>query len=100
MTITSAQPARRPDPVSYGPLSADTVTGYLAGLGAVARRLGGHAGQWRATERGDGNLNLVFIVEGSLGRGGCQAGFALRANGRRKLAIVIDPELFRTRRAR
>ena len=67
MTIISAQPARRPDPVSYGPLSADTVTGYLAGLGAVARRLGGHAGQWRATERGDGNLNLVFIVEGPSG---------------------------------
>lgn len=40
---------------------------YLAGLPAVAQRLGGEPAHWRVKEVGDGNLNLVFIVHGPTG---------------------------------
>jgi 5-methylthioribose kinase len=39
---------------------------YLAGLPAVAARLGGSPAQWSISEVGDGNLNLVFIVKGTV----------------------------------
>src|SRR6267143_5198648 len=40
---------------------------YLAGLPAVATRLGGAPASWSIGEVGDGNLNLVFIVKGAAG---------------------------------
>jgi 5-methylthioribose kinase len=40
---------------------------YLAGVPAVAARLGGAAAAWTIGEVGDGNLNLVFIVKGTAG---------------------------------
>src|SRR5512147_573408 len=40
---------------------------YLAGLPAVAGRLGGPPEAWTISEVGDGNLNLVFIVKGVSG---------------------------------
>jgi 5-methylthioribose kinase len=40
---------------------------YLAGLAAVAARLGGAPDSWSISEVGDGNLNLVFIVKGDTG---------------------------------
>ena len=40
---------------------------YLAGLPAVAARLGGAPASWTISEVGDGNLNLVFIVKGAAG---------------------------------
>jgi 5-methylthioribose kinase len=40
---------------------------YLAGVPAVAARLGGAPAAWSIGEVGDGNLNLVFIVKGEAG---------------------------------
>lgn len=52
---------------SYAALSVETVGARLGGLPAVARRVGGPRDAWKVREVGDGNLNLVFIVEGSDG---------------------------------
>lgn len=54
-------------PAGYRALNEATLAGYLAGLPKIAARLGDGPAQWRITEVGDGNLNLVFIVEGPLG---------------------------------
>jgi 5-methylthioribose kinase len=51
-------------PAGYAALTPQTVPQYLAGQEAIAARLGGQSTQWRTREVGDGNLNLVFIVEG------------------------------------
>jgi 5-methylthioribose kinase len=40
---------------------------YLAGVPAVAARLGGAPAAWSISEVGDGNLNLVFIVKAASG---------------------------------
>lgn len=40
---------------------------YAATLDSVRERLGGKPESWRVSEVGDGNLNLVFIVEGAEG---------------------------------
>ncbi|MDQ0513330.1 S-methyl-5-thioribose kinase [Ancylobacter amanitiformis] len=50
----------------YEPLQADTVADRLGGLPQMTERIG-PAAQWRVCEVGDGNLNLVFIVEGPAG---------------------------------
>lgn len=52
---------------NYRALDAQTVLGYLAQHAAIAARLGGDAAAWSASEVGDGNLNLVFIVTGTAG---------------------------------
>lgn len=52
---------------SYRALTPETVGAYLAEQPSIVARLGGSAKQWQAREVGDGNLNLVFIVEGSAG---------------------------------
>jgi 5-methylthioribose kinase len=43
------------------------VLSYLRALGSVDPHLGGAPQQWRAHECGDGNLNLVFVVQGPSG---------------------------------
>lgn len=53
-----------PDHQDYTPFSAESLPAYLAGVAAVAGRLGGASDSWTVTEVGDGNLNLVFIVRG------------------------------------
>jgi 5-methylthioribose kinase len=55
-------------PEGYRPLDDKSVAGYLAELPALRARLGGDGpAAWRVREVGDGNLNLVFIVEGPAG---------------------------------
>jgi 5-methylthioribose kinase len=66
------QPARagapqlRAVPAGYRTLSVETVGDYLAADDTLAQRLG-KRDAWRTREVGDGNLNLVFIVEGPEG---------------------------------
>ena len=50
-------------PEGYRALDDKSLVGYLAGVPALAARLGGSPDGWRVREVGDGNLNLVFIVE-------------------------------------
>ena len=51
-------------PPGYRALKEADVAAYLADVPAVATNLGGKAADWKVREVGDGNLNLVFIVEG------------------------------------
>ncbi|MGS4946088.1 S-methyl-5-thioribose kinase [Meridianimarinicoccus sp. RP-17] len=51
----------------YEPLTPDTLPARLGGLATMADAVGGAPETWRVAEVGDGNLNLVFIVEGSSG---------------------------------
>jgi hypothetical protein len=62
--VMSPHTARLRDLSTYRPLDAENVLSYLRALGIVDRRLGGMPRQWRARECGDGNLNLIFIVQG------------------------------------
>ena len=52
---------------AYAPVDGSRLAGALAETTAVRDRLGGDAAAWRIREVGDGNLNLVFIVEGPAG---------------------------------
>jgi 5-methylthioribose kinase len=54
-------------PAGYRTLTAETISDYLSAHSTLAERLGGRREAWRAREVGDGNLNLVFIVEGPEG---------------------------------
>jgi 5-methylthioribose kinase len=54
-------------PPGYRALKEADVAAYLAGVPAVAASLGGKTAQWKIREVGDGNLNLVFVIEGSHG---------------------------------
>ena len=49
--------------MSYSHLSVETLAARLGGVEAIVARLGRDVSQWRGREVGDGNLNLVFIVE-------------------------------------
>lgn len=49
---------------TYAPVDGSRLKGALAEIGSVRERLGGEPGTWRIREVGDGNLNLIFIVEG------------------------------------
>ncbi|HEY1941826.1 MAG TPA: S-methyl-5-thioribose kinase [Roseiarcus sp.] len=53
-------------PASYRPLTVETLADRLGSVEALRLRLGAPA-SWRTREVGDGNLNLVFIVEGAAG---------------------------------
>jgi len=55
-------------PPGYRALKETDVAAYLADLPAVSVVLGGGPADWKVREVGDGNLNLVFVVEGP-GRG-------------------------------
>lgn len=50
---------------NYEELSVDTIPSRLGAIEEVVKRLGMDTENWRVKEVGDGNLNLVFIVEGS-----------------------------------
>lgn len=54
-------------PEGYRALDDAAVPDYCAGVPALRQRLGGAKADWRVREVGDGNLNLVFIVEGPAG---------------------------------
>jgi 5-methylthioribose kinase len=54
-------------PLGYRTLTPDTVLDYVSGHASLAARLGGRRDAWRTREVGDGNLNLIFIVEGPQG---------------------------------
>lgn len=51
----------------YQALSPETLGARLGGVEALASRIGPDASAWSVREVGDGNLNLVFIVEGPKG---------------------------------
>ena len=55
------------DVTPYEALTPETLPARLVGLAAVARAVGGAPAEWSVQEVGDGNLNLVFIVEGRVG---------------------------------
>ena len=48
---------------SYEPLNVSTIPARLSTISAITDQLGTDADSWSATEVGDGNLNLVFIVK-------------------------------------
>lgn len=54
-------------PEQYQPLTPEDLGTRLASIGAVAERVGSDPAAWDVKEVGDGNLNLVFIVEGPAG---------------------------------
>ncbi len=51
----------------YSPLTIDSLAERLHGVDAVQSRVGKNRNTWSVREVGDGNLNLVFIVEGPSG---------------------------------
>ena len=52
---------------AFEALNVETLPKRLAGNAALCERLGPDAASWKVREVGDGNLNLVFIVEGPQG---------------------------------
>src|SRR5690349_20702772 len=54
-------------PPGYRPLNESSLREFLAHLPEAAAILGGAPDQWKVNEVGDGNLNLVFLVEGPKG---------------------------------
>jgi 5-methylthioribose kinase len=56
----------RAAPTGYRTLTVQTIADYVSAHSALAQRLG-PSDAWRTREVGDGNLNLVFIVEGPEG---------------------------------
>jgi 5-methylthioribose kinase len=53
--------------VAYAPVDGSRLAGALADIPVLKEKLGGDPSSWRIREVGDGNLNLVFIVEGPAG---------------------------------
>ncbi|MFK7996615.1 MAG: S-methyl-5-thioribose kinase [Granulosicoccus sp.] len=51
----------------YEPLDIQSLPARLSSVAAVTERLGAESASWRVREVGDGNLNLVFIVESDKG---------------------------------
>ena len=52
---------------TYEPLTMDSLPVRMGQVLAVTSRIGDDYSQWKVREVGDGNLNLVFIVEGNDG---------------------------------
>jgi 5-methylthioribose kinase len=50
---------------TYAAVDGSRLAGALGEVPPVRERLGGESSSWRIREVGDGNLNLVFIVEGN-----------------------------------
>jgi 5-methylthioribose kinase len=55
------------DKAVFEPLTVETLPGRLSGIPALKERVGSDGKGWKVREVGDGNLNLVFIVEGGRG---------------------------------
>ena len=56
-----------PTPKDYRILSETSLVEWLATLPEASTRLGGDPSDWSVGEVGDGNLNMVFLVEGPAG---------------------------------
>jgi len=54
-------------PATYRMLATDSIPAFLASRPEIRALLGGRPESWRVREVGDGNLNLVFIVQGAEG---------------------------------
>lgn len=54
-------------PPTYRMLDSESLRGLVGALEDVRALLGGRSEEWQVREVGDGNLNLVFIVEGPQG---------------------------------
>jgi 5-methylthioribose kinase len=54
-------------PSTYRILDIDTVADFTGSLPEIRALLGGQPDSWRVREVGDGNLNLIFIVQGADG---------------------------------
>jgi 5-methylthioribose kinase len=54
-------------PPTYRILATDTVPAFIGSLPEIRTLLGGEPESWQVHEVGDGNLNLVFIVQGADG---------------------------------
>jgi len=68
LVMPAASRRTAPDvPSGYHILTAQSVLDYLVGRPDIAARLGDTRSQWYGREVGDGNLNLVFIIEGPRG---------------------------------
>jgi len=52
---------------TYTPLTVDTLAARMGQITAITDHLGSDTTTWSATEVGDGNLNLVFIVKSDVG---------------------------------
>lgn len=52
---------------AYSALSVETLGARLGNLSAITRHVGEDVAAWKVREVGDGNLNLVFIVDGPSG---------------------------------
>ena len=52
----------------YAALTVETLPDRLSGIPEITERVGSDPAQWQVKEVGDGNLNLVFIVEGPKGQ--------------------------------
>ncbi len=48
----------------YKPLDVETIAHRLGSIEAITNRIGSDTLKWQSKEVGDGNLNLVFIVDG------------------------------------
>ena len=53
--------------LGYTALTLDTLPDRLSKIDAIANRVGPNYSSWSVSEIGDGNLNLVFIVKGTIG---------------------------------
>ncbi|MBN9027192.1 MAG: S-methyl-5-thioribose kinase, partial [Rhizobiales bacterium] len=51
-------------PPGYFSFNEDSVRDFLAGIAPLRTQLGGDPSGWQVIEVGDGNLNLVFLVDG------------------------------------
>jgi 5-methylthioribose kinase len=63
MTLNSGLAARK----NYRALKETDIADYVAADASLSQSLGGAKSAWRVREVGDGNLNLVFIIEGPSG---------------------------------
>jgi 5-methylthioribose kinase len=54
-------------PDGYKPLDEAGIRSFLTAIPGMAERLGGDSAGWTVSEVGDGNLNLVFLVNGPAG---------------------------------
>lgn len=52
---------------SFEALTIETLPERLSGIAALAARIGSDSASWKVREVGDGNLNMVFIVDGPNG---------------------------------